>query len=147
MVGVKVYHQFNNKLARFNYLIGVKLAEIFKSYLVEEKRPYPRQTNRRYGRGTTGKKAGTVRDVVDSKDLVNSFIWKSIVKGLYLKNEFVWNAPHAMLVPPTERNEHKASRIRDWLKPLRKILQHLRLQVCPEHPRVVTICVKPTIKV
>ena len=98
MVGVKVYPQFNNKLARFNYLIGVKLAEIFKSYLVEEKRPYPRQTNRRYGRGTTGKKAGTVRDVVDSKDLVNSFIWKSIVKGLYLKNEFVWNAPHAMLV-------------------------------------------------
>ena len=42
------------------------------SYIVEEKRDYPRVTYRQVGRGKTGKVAGSPRDVVDTGRLEDS---------------------------------------------------------------------------
>lgn len=91
-------YQFKRKVKQFNYLIGFRLGELFQSYLTEEKRDYPRETIRQYGRGITGKVAGSLRDVVDSGKLVDSFFWESIVRGTIYKNIFIWDAEHALLV-------------------------------------------------
>ena len=85
-------------LTKFNYLLGYKLGIIFQSYLKEEKRDYPRTTVRQYGRGTTGKIANSPRDVVDSGNLVNSFIWRNLIKGNIYLNNFIWDTDYAILI-------------------------------------------------
>lgn len=49
------------------------LADYAQSYIVEEKREFPRTTYRKVGAGVTGKIATTPRDVVDTGKLRDSF--------------------------------------------------------------------------
>jgi len=74
------------------------IADSMQSQLTEEVRVYPRETKRKYGRGRTGKLAGSRRDVVDSGELVNSFdlsINKSISS---ITGNYTYSADHAIFV-------------------------------------------------
>ena len=79
-----------------------ELADYMQTYLTEEKRTYTRPngddspTIRQYGRGVTGKIAGSPRDVVDSGDLVNSYDF-AVTEDSPTTIEVTakWTAPHA----------------------------------------------------
>ena len=88
--------KFYKKFKKFNYLIGVYLAELFQSYLTEEYREFPNTTTRKYGRGKTGKIATTPRDVIDTGNLYNSFVWYSYVRGNLYTNNFGYEIEYAI---------------------------------------------------
>jgi hypothetical protein len=75
-----------------------ELGETIQDTLTEEVRDYPRETKRRYGRGKTGKLAGSPRDVVDSGDLVDSYelTIKPLAHGI--RGIYAWHTDHAAIV-------------------------------------------------
>ena len=79
--------------------VAFRIAEEMQSYLLEEKRDYPRPTIRQEGRGITGKYAGSPRDVVDTGALVDSF---SVTVERYSDSITIivtaWDASHASKV-------------------------------------------------
>ena len=64
-----------------------------QSYIIEEKREYPRTTYREYGRGVTGKIAGSPRDVVDTGNLRDSYD-VSVDNSNGLEVSISWSAPY-----------------------------------------------------
>lgn len=72
-----IYRQIRKETVKaFNRYVQ-KTGDYLQTYITEEKRLYKNDNNnitiRRYGRGITGKIAGSPRDVVDSKETENSY--------------------------------------------------------------------------
>lgn len=72
-----------------------KFADFAQSFIVEEKRDFPRNTYRDFGVGVTGKFAGSPRDVVDSGKLRDSKEVKITYNPLMMKMILQWTASHA----------------------------------------------------
>lgn len=69
--------------------------EVFQEQLTEERRNFPHPTVREYGRGKTGKYAGSPRDVVDSGELVDSYKL-TVNKSLHqIEGTYSYSADHA----------------------------------------------------
>lgn len=66
--------------------------------LTEEKRPYPRTTYRKYGRGKTGIVASSPRDVVDRGTLVDSFDIEVETLNDLIKITISWGASHSIYI-------------------------------------------------
>jgi len=75
-----------------------EFAYFAQSFIVEEKRDYPRDTDRRYGVGMTGKWASSPRDVVDSGKLRNSYSQQFTYSPTMCKLLLEWSANHAQIV-------------------------------------------------
>lgn len=72
---------------------------IMQSYITEEKRTgYPRVTIRKYGRGLTGRVAGSSRDVVDSGQLRDSKKEGLENKARSIKYWIEWNTLYAPFI-------------------------------------------------
>ena len=69
-----------------------------QSQLTEERRPYPNETIRRVGSGTTGKIAGSPRDVVDTGELVNSLNVDVKISPELIAVMAIWLAEHGIYV-------------------------------------------------
>ena len=73
--------------------------DILQDRIVEEKRTgYPNTTVRRYGRGITGRIAGSTRDVVDSGSLRDSKQSKIESSPSKVKFTIEWTANHASFI-------------------------------------------------
>lgn len=73
--------------------------DILQDRIIEEKRTgYPNMTVRRYGRGITGKIAGSTRDVVDSGSLRDSKQSKIESNSRKVKFTIKWMASHASFI-------------------------------------------------
>lgn len=73
--------------------------DILQDRIIEEKRTdYPNMTVRRYGRGITGKIAGSTRDVVDSGSLRDSKQSKIESNSNKVKFTIEWLASHASFI-------------------------------------------------
>lgn len=115
-----------------------ELVPFFQSQLTEEVRPYPRETKRYYGRGRTGKGAGSPRDVVDSRGLVGSLVMQMSLSPTFMEAVVAWTAKHSIYVyygstssngadiPPWPWVENAIARLggEEGLK--RMFLKHLR---------------------
>lgn len=75
-----------------------KFADFAQSFIVEEKRDFPRDTVRQQGVGVTGKYAGSPRDVVDTGQLRDSQEVSISYSPLLIKMLLQWTASHAMKV-------------------------------------------------
>lgn len=71
------------------------LMDEMQEMITEEKRPFPNQTKRRYGRGKTGKDAGSPRDAVDSGKTRDSFKKTITDRGDSIEAEAQWNSQGA----------------------------------------------------
>ena len=76
----------------------VDFGDYCQSFIVEEKRDYPRTTIRKEGVGVTGKIAESPRDVVDTGDLRESYNVEVEKTTQTAVVDIVWDAPHASLV-------------------------------------------------
>lgn len=75
-----------------------EFSEFAQSFIVEEKREFPRNTYRDYGVGVTGKYAGKIRDVVDSGQLRDSYEQRFEYSPTMCKLLLQWTASHAQKV-------------------------------------------------
>lgn len=102
-----------------------EFSEFAQSFIVEEKREFPRNTYREYGAGVTGKYAGSPRDVVDSGQLRDSYKQQYQYSSTMCKLLLQWSASHAMkvyagegFIPPYPW-VLLAMRVFDWEKSLK----------------------------
>jgi hypothetical protein len=73
----------------------LQAGETMQTFIIEEKRNYPRETIRREGVGITGKIAKSPRDVVDTGELRDSFSLESEKTKISVKVTAKWDAEHA----------------------------------------------------
>jgi hypothetical protein len=90
--------EFNNKFNLVAKEAFENLGDSIQANLIEEVRPFPRSTERKFGLGITGKNASSPRDVVDSRELVESYDL-GINNGLYQTTAtYSYNCAHAIYV-------------------------------------------------
>lgn len=94
----QLLQQFQRKLTQCYQLLFIAIGQEVKKQLTLEERQYPHLTIREFGRGTTGKIAGEVRDTIDSGALYNSYWFKFLANSKSVKAEHGFNTHYASII-------------------------------------------------